>query len=262
MIEPTIKSAAERGRRPKQGRFTLFRLLGPVHGWIWRDTERRARKLLNFGETETDGGRDLIRAAETTADPLLRRLYLVHAADELRHGQLFRQRGTEILRTVGSRATSTSQVDWLAPSGHGADDLQLDGHDDRLLAFIHLSEKAAAERFSVYRDVLREDSRTREIFEEILRDENFHMNYAYSQLTRVSPQHHRKRLWRARCSRLWKSYLRLASAAADRIGWVVLTAQYFILLPPFAFFAKRAARKEVPGWVIASNQRDSLRRQY
>src|SRR6266478_4116157 len=160
MIEPK----AELNRRPKHRRFTLFGLLGPVHRWIWRDRERRAYKLLNFGETETDGGRDLIRAAETTPDPLLRRLYLVHAADELRHGRLFWQRGSEILKTVRSRAASTSQVDWLAPSGHGADDLQLDGQDDRLLAFIHLSEKAAADRFSVYRDVLPDDLRTREIF--------------------------------------------------------------------------------------------------
>src|SRR5262249_53174293 len=155
---------------------------GPVHRWVWRDTERRARKLLNFGDTETDGGRDLIRAAEMTTDPLLRRLYLVHAADELRHGRLFRERGSEILKTIASPTASTPQAGWLAPSGHGADDLQLDGRDDRLLAFIHLSEKAAAERFTVYRDVLREDSRTRAIFEEILRDENFHMNYALSQL--------------------------------------------------------------------------------
>ncbi len=259
MIEPN----AELSRRPKHRRFTLFGLLGPVHRWIWRDRERRAHKLLSFGATETDGGRDLIRAAETTADPLLRRLYLVHAADELRHGQLFRQRGSEILKTLASPKDSASQVDWLAPSGHGADDLQLDGHDDRLLAFIHLSEKAAAERFSVYRDVLRDDLRTREIFEEILRDENFHMNYAYSQLTRVSPEHHRKRLWRARFSRLWKSYLRLAIAVADLMGWAVLTGQYFILLPPVVFFAKRAAQRETPGWVtIASNESDSLNRQY
>lgn len=258
-----IERIAEVSRRPKNGRFTFFSLLGPIHRWIWHDAERRARKLLNFGETETDGGRDLIRAAEMTADPLLRKLYLVHAADELRHGQLFRQRGSEILKTVSSNASSTSQVDWLAPSGHGADDLQLDGHDDKLLAFIHLSEKSAAERFSVYRDVLNRDLRTREIFEEILRDENFHMNYAFSQLIRVAPRHHRKRLWSARFSRLWKSYLRVATAIADVIARVVLTVQYFVLLPPFVIFAKRAARREKPGWVpIPSDENDSLTRQY
>jgi hypothetical protein len=30
---------------------------------------------------------------------------------------------------------------------------------------------------------------------------------------------------------------------------VILTLQYFILLPPFALLAKRAARREQRGWV-------------
>ena len=66
------------------------RMLAPLHRWIWRDAGRRVQKLIRFGETETDGGRDILRAAEVTADPLLRRLYLVHAIDELRHGVLGR----------------------------------------------------------------------------------------------------------------------------------------------------------------------------
>ena len=58
-----------------QARATLFdRLLKPVHRLIWGDVERRVQKLLRFGETEIDGGRDILRAAELTSDPLLRRL--------------------------------------------------------------------------------------------------------------------------------------------------------------------------------------------
>ncbi|HMC59174.1 MAG TPA: ferritin-like domain-containing protein, partial [Candidatus Solibacter sp.] len=163
------------------------RMLGPVHRWIWRDAGRRAHKLFRFGETETDGGRDLVRAAELTRDPLLRRLYLVHAADELRHGEMFRRRGTEILLALPQGSKPSFQADWLAPSGHGEDDLNVDGRDDTLLAFLHLSEKAAASRFAVYRDVLQDDPPTRTVFEEILHDEAFHMNYAFSQLARVSP---------------------------------------------------------------------------
>src|SRR5438552_2535248 len=107
-------------------------MLQPVHRWIWRNTERRARKLLRFGETETDGGRDLVRAAELTSDPLLRRLYLAHAADELRHGELFRRRGRELLRAFPTRSKPGFQADWLAPSGHGLDDLRVDGSDEDL----------------------------------------------------------------------------------------------------------------------------------
>ena len=68
---------------------------------------------------------------------------------------MFRQRGTELLRALPPHSKSGYQADWLAPSGHGADDLCVaDEPDDSLLAFLHLSERAAAIRFTVYRDVL------------------------------------------------------------------------------------------------------------
>lgn len=61
--------------RPHERSTAFDRMLTPVHRWIWGDAERRVQKLLRFGETETDGGRDILRAAEVTSDPLLRRLY-------------------------------------------------------------------------------------------------------------------------------------------------------------------------------------------
>src|SRR6059036_2883772 len=75
----------------------LDRLMRPVHQWVWADDNRRLRKLMTFAEVETDGGRDILRAAEVTPDPLLRRLYLEHAIDELRHADLFRHRGAALL---------------------------------------------------------------------------------------------------------------------------------------------------------------------
>ena len=240
------------------------RMLAPVHRWIWRDSDRRVQKLLQFGQTETDGGHDILRAAEMTPDPLLRRLYLKHAIDEYRHGEMFRRRGTALLHALPSKSESAFQADWLAPGGHGLDDLQVEGESDNdLLAFLHLSEKAAASRFTIYRDVLRSDGPTCAIFDEILQDEVFHMGYTLTQLARVSPEHHRRHLWRARLSRLWKGYLRIATALAGVMGGLLLTIQYFVLLPPFALLAKRAARKEQPGWTPISPQRNgSLNRQY
>jgi hypothetical protein len=250
--------------RPHQRTAALDRMLTPVHRWIWGDAERRVEKLLRFGETETDGGRDILRAAETTSDPLLRRLYLVHAIDEHRHGELFRKRGSALLHALPRHAKPTFQADWLAPGGHGLDDLNVDEEsDDAWLAFLHLSEKAAASRFTVYRDVLQDDPPTRAVFEEILRDEVFHMNYTLVQLARVSPRGHRFRLWRARLSRLGKGYLRLATAVASVIGGLLLTIQYFVLLPPFAWLARRAERREHAGWTPISPRRsNSLTRQY
>src|SRR4051794_970922 len=121
----------------------------PVHRWVWGDLDRRVRKLLCFAEVETDGGRDILRAAEVTPDPLLRRLYLEHAIDELRHGELFRQRGAAMLRARPQHSSTLFSGSPL-PGGHGLDDLAVvDESDERLLAFLHVAEKAAAGRFEI-----------------------------------------------------------------------------------------------------------------
>jgi rubrerythrin len=202
---------------------------------------------------EADGGRDLVRAAELTQDPLLRRLYLVHADDECRHARLFRDRGVELLNENPANGSSTYQADWLAPGERGLDDLRVEQErDGPLLAFLHLSEKAAARSFANYRDALPDDPATRGVFEKVLRDEEFHMNYTRAQLSRIEPEKQRKLIWRARLSRLWKGYLRLAMALAGLVSGVVLTVIYFVVIPPFALLTKRAARRETEGWKIGS----------
>jgi hypothetical protein len=238
-------------------------LLRPVHRWVWGDFDRRVRKLLAFAEVETDGGRDILRASELTPDPLLRRLYLEHAIDELQHGRLFRERGAELLR-VRARRASTIFTGTPLPGGHGLDDLRIKGEpDSRLLAFLHVAEKAAAGRFEIYRELVDDDPQTRAIFEQILRDEVFHMNYTYTQLARVMPRAHRGQIWRARGSRLWKRYLRVAAAIANVLGTTMITLVYFIVLPPFAWIARRSARREPSGWLPIERRRaDSPASQY
>jgi hypothetical protein len=228
---------------------TLDRLMRPLHRWVWSDAHRRAAKLLRFSLTEADGGRDIARAAELTSDPLLRRLYLHHAMDEQRHANLFRVRGRAIYASLSNASGSATQANWLAPGERGLDDLKVDQESPgALLAFLHLSEKTASQRFAVYHEVLDMDPTTRDVFDDVLGDEAFHMNYTYAQLKRVSPKHHGLHLWGARLSRLWKGYLRIAAAIANVLGGVFLTIQYFVILPLFAMMAKRAARREVVGW--------------
>jgi len=239
------------------------RLMRPLHHWVWSDPDRRLRKLLTFAEVETDGGRDILRAAEVTPDPLLRRLYLEHAIDELHHGDLFRERGAALLRARRGARQVLLDGNPL-PGGHGLDDLAVEGEPDhRLLAFLHIAEKSAAGRFAVYRELVGDDPPTRQIFEEILRDEVFHMNYTYKQLTRVSPDAYRRHVWSARAKRLWTRYLRVAAAIAGVFGNTMLRLIYFVVLPPFAWLAKRAARREPTGFVpIEQARQASSRTQY
>ena len=229
----------------------LDRALRPVHAWVWRDPHRRARKLLRFAETEANGGRELSRAAELTRDPLLRRLYLRHYEDELRHAALFLARGRALLRGL-PRGRARFEANWLAPGERGLDDLRVaDEHDQSLLAFLHLSEKAAARRFAIYRQVLAHDPATRAVFDDVLHDEAFHMSYTHTQLARVASRGSRGRLWRARIGRLWKAYLRIAAALASVLGTLLLRVQYFVILPPFALLARRAAKREGTGFLPA-----------
>ena len=241
----------------------LDRALLPLHRWVWRDAGRRAWKLLRFAETEADGGRDLSRAAEVTRDPLLRRLYLRHAQDEERHARLFRARGRELLHSLprnGGRASF--EANFFAPGERGLDDLHVEsGGDESLLAFLHLSEEAAAQRFVIYQEALAHDPETRDVFRRILHDEAFHMTYTHAQLMRICGPRTRRRIWQARLGRLWKAYLRVAAALAGMIGTLLLRVQYFVLLPPFVFLARRAARREPPGFA-ASRALPDARSQY
>lgn len=222
-------------------------LLRPLYWVLWLSPGRRSRKLLQFSEVEADGGRDLVRAAELTGDPRMRRLFLAHARDEERHARLFRMRGLALRADGGSPLHGFA--DGIGRGERGLDDLRVDEEDDEsLLAFIHLSERTAASEFASYRAVLRHDPLTRALFGRILRDEESHMRYSLAELNRVSPNNSGRALWKARLRRLWKAYLRVAVALAAVISTILLTLEYFILLPPFALMAKHVARREPRGW--------------
>src|SRR4051812_41629082 len=116
------------------------RLLRPLHRWVWRTADRRARKLLRFAQTEADGGRDLARAAELTNDPTLRRLLLRHAVDERHHAELFDGRGRLLLQETEAAARSPAVAGETPPVAHGLDDVPVRGMSDApLLAFLHCS---------------------------------------------------------------------------------------------------------------------------
>src|SRR5207248_1746801 len=95
------------------------------------------------------------------------------------------------------------------------------------------------------------DPDTRAVFADILRDESFHMGYTQKQLARVAGPRKARRLFLARAQRVWRAYLRVAVAIAAMLGTAVLIVQYFVLLPPFAFLARRAERRERRGWQAA-----------
>jgi hypothetical protein len=239
--------------------------LNPIQRWVWRAPFHRGQRLLKFAEVEADGGRDLARAAELTGDARLRQLYLRHALDEQRHADIFRSRGIALVKAhPGEGAATFWQPDWLTPGERGVDDVKVErDRDGPLLAFLHLSERAAAKQFAIYGRAVGADSETRDVFQHILSDEAFHMQYTRQELGRVAERQQGWLLWRARLGRIWKGYLRIAAAIGNLFGSVILTLQYFLLLPLFAWAAKRAARRETEGWQARrSDAASDLTRQF
>ena len=242
----------------------MLSVLSGVHWLVWRNPRRRAQNLLRFAEVEADGGRDIVRAAEITRDPVLRKLFLKHALDEQRHADLFRTRGLALIRTLPPGEARAVRASWLTPGERGLDDLRVEDEGDAaLLAFLHLSEAQAARDFANYVTVLGRDPPTQQVFQKVLHDETFHMTYTRKELDRVAPDKARQRLWAARGRRFWKAYLRLAAGLAGLIGAVILTLQFLIVLPFFAWQARRGARTEPEGWVAIPPVRNGdLDRQY
>jgi len=239
-------------------------VISPLQRLVWSHAGRRARILMRFAEVEADGGRDIVRAAEATDDPILRGLFLRHAADEARHATMFRRRAGDLIAEAAAGGDVEAASEWLAQGERGLDDLRVEQETDRdLLAFMHLSESAAARDFAGYVKVLSRDPGTRAIFEAIGRDETHHMTYTLKQLQRLDPKRHRWAIFKARARRLWKAYLRLAGAIGAVFGAVVLSVEYFVILPPFALMDRRAQRREAPGWRPVDEARArALGRQY
>jgi len=71
--------------------------------------------------------------------------------------------GSRTLKISASRSSPGFHGDWLAPGGHGLDDLQVDGESTEYAGFLHLSERLLPARFTVYRDVMQHDPPTRAV---------------------------------------------------------------------------------------------------
>jgi rubrerythrin len=227
----------------------------PIDRLVWADTRRRARKLLQFAEVEAQGARDLFRAAELAEDPMLRRRFFAHARDEVRHAGLFRTRGLALRRTLSDPGPDYVLGDALVPGERGFDRLDIENESiSGLLAFIHLSESAAARAFAGYGAVLDHDPETRAVIDRIARDEEGHMRYSHAELDRLAPEKAWRALWAARLRRLWRAYLRFALILADMISRFIMLLFYFLLMAPFAWMARRAEEHGKTGWYACEDE--------
>ncbi len=230
------------------------------HRSLWRDPERVVPTLESFAATEEDGGRDLSAAARRARDPELRAHLERHARDEVRHAALFRARAAEL----GGAAADGARPDKPYDLSRGRRAGQLDAHgflnagllgeqgEVEYVAMLHVAERCAAQLFEVHAALTDHDPRTRAVFEEILRDEKYHVAYTQRFLERWRAEGRGREVERAlaeaRHSRLRGGWKRLGMRSGAGFGRVLLLAFYWTALVPFGWIARRRAPGE--GWRV------------
>lgn len=224
----------------------------------WADPVRRVRTLESFAQTETDGGHDIAAAATQVRDPELLRHLKRHAEEELHHGLLFRQRAAELRVELGITRTDETELekpfDLTMGHHHSHDAADVNAHgflraslfEDlgviSYVAMLHVAEKRAAVLFRHYLDAAGDDEKSYAIFDQILRDEKYHVAYTGSFLKtwRQQGKTHEVRsgLAMARGSRFLDAWKRAGIRAGGRFSKALLFVLYWTAVLPFAVVAR------------------------
>jgi rubrerythrin len=224
------------------------RLVSPI---AWHGDRRIAVKLHGFAMTELGSALDMFRAAEAASEPEHRRLFLRHAVDEARHAQRFRE---EALR-LDARAVPRAHERLHARP----EDLYRRLGPERFLAFVHLSEARAERHFRVLaRHFASARPSLSRVFEQIAREERFHVAYSRHLLGLLHPEETRparvgRALRRERRALAWAAWRRSGARLGRHATTLIMALVFALVLPLFALTLRLSKRGAAPpGWHPAS----------
>ena len=226
-------------------RRTWLRVISRV---AWRLPRWPQRLLTAFSHAEQGSYYDMLAAAEQTGDRRMRRKYLEHALDEVRHCALFRTRVRALGPTSRAQA-ATSNANMLTEHGIvGGETLFERLGELEFMAFVYVAERDAVEQFKVYIDDQLPDSGTRAMLEDILQDEVFHVSYSRAALDRFRERGQGAEvdaaLRRVRWRRIKEGWLRMSRDLGQVVSGLWILALSAVALPPFALLS----RLEPAGW--------------
>ncbi len=230
---------------------------------VWLDPGRKVRTLESFALTEEDGGRDIAGAARRVSDAELAGHLERHAVDERRHAELFRRRAAELRAAAAATGEPGTAADrsWDLSRGRPATDVDFHGFytvglleelgEVPYVAMLHVAECRAAALFRVHHDLTRDDPPTAAVFEDILRDENYHVAWTTAMLRRWREEGRGDEVSRAlkaaRASRFMGAWRRAGARAGANFGRLLLRVVYLTVLAPFGLAAARR-RAGASGW--------------
>jgi len=223
----------------QSGPFSALRM---VSWLVWKIPSRRPMKMAGFSHTEAGSSLDMMDAAEEAPTPDLRKKYFRHALDEFRHARLFTERAMAL-----SQGTRTAEVldDAEYASSHGIrgeSSLYSRLGETEFLAFVWLHELQGAKQFDIYADLMKHDPASAAMFEQICRDEQFHVSYSRRELDRIAtekgPVEVQKAVRRLKNRRLREAFLRFSHSFGNVMAGLWLLLIYVVLVPPFALMSR------------------------
>lgn len=232
---------------------------------IWRVLPGRAStKMAGFSHTEQGSGLDMLAAVHQTPRRDLRRKYYRHALDELKHSAMFAKRA-RALATSWSRADAVLQDSgFIQSQGINDKETLFEKYDEiEFLAFVWVHEKQGARQFALYADLLSDDADTSVMFEEIARDERFHIAYSRQELDRYADKGEasavRSAVWRVQWRRLWQGWLRFSHNLGAVVSGFWLSIMYLLFFGPFSVIA-RLTERATGGLQPVEQDRDAVSR--
>lgn len=218
------------------------RLAAPI---AWRDDARIAARLDGFAATEAGSALDMLKAAELTDEPLLRRLFFRHALDEARHATLFRQAARRLDPDPKRFANEHTLIHATRQN------LYAELGPVRFLAFVYLAESRARAQFLALERLFEDRADLVELFQTVGRDERFHVAYTRWLLDRLRKEGHGRAvtlaLAKVRLGRAWHAWRRAGRRIGDLVSRALLLLLYFSVVPVFALLERRLGA-DSHGW--------------
>lgn len=221
----------------------LMRATTPL---AWRNDRQIATKLMGFAATELGSSLDMLRAAERTTDPRLRRLYFRHGLDEARHAQRFRDAAKRVHPEAAELTRAHEKL-------HAR---RMDLHEQlgevAFVAFVFLAESRAKSQFDVLEGHFADRPELAQLFREIGKDEQFHVAYSGQILDEWRAAGHgkdvAKAIRRVRLRGAWQGWRRAGRRIGDLMVRLLLLTLFVAVLPLFAVIQKVVRKKTTAGW--------------
>lgn len=203
---------------------------------LWSSRARLARVVAGFQATEADGVWHLHRGIRRIHDPKQRAIVFTHSLEEESHAEEFGRLHATLSDRPGGPATYERQD--LHP-----DDAPL----WKSLAYVHVGEEDATDRFRHIHAVLPSGSPLRASLGRIVADEETHVDLTHEMLVKMgaSERDIRGEVLRVRLGRAWENWLRAGKRVVDVIASVLLSLAYVIVGAALTIPARRRLASRV-----------------